>query len=105
LESERRGGLGAESYARVVSNISGYYDNVFHESKASWPLTREGFELMRQRYPESLEILSTYARMACLAEDRTTARRIFDELGGRMVATSWRDQNSFRRCRNWAYSR
>ncbi|MFN2542630.1 MAG: hypothetical protein ABR514_10765 [Chthoniobacterales bacterium] len=104
LEVNRPGGLGAETYARVVSNISGYYYNVFRESKASWPLTREGFELMRQRYPESLEILSSYCRLACLADDRVTARKLFDELGGRMVSGSWRDQNAFRRCRNWAYS-
>jgi hypothetical protein len=33
LEVNRPGGLGAETYARVVDDMSGYYDNVFRESK------------------------------------------------------------------------
>src|ERR1043166_1423971 len=103
LEVNRPGGLGAETYARVVNDMSGYYDNVFSESKASWPLTREGFELMRQKYPESLEISSAYTRLACLAGERALARKLFDELGGRMLTSIWRDQDNFRRFRNWAY--
>jgi len=87
LEINRHGGLGAETYARVVNDMSGNYDNVFRESKASWPLTREGFELMRQRYAESLEISSAYTRLACLAGERALARKLFDELGGRMLTS------------------
>jgi hypothetical protein len=84
--------------------MQSYYENIFRESKASWPLTREGFELMRQRYPESLEILSDYCWLACLADDRALARKLFDQLNGRMLTSIWRDQNNFRRWRNWAYS-
>lgn len=104
LEVDRRKGIGLEAYARVVDKLRPYYENIFRESHASWPFTRDGFELMRQRYPESLEILTSYARVACLAEDRIVARKLFDQLGGRMVSGGWRDENSFRRCRNWAYS-
>lgn len=104
LEINRPNGLGAETYARVVDEMQSYYENIFRESKASWPLTREGFELMRQRYPESLEILSDYCWLACLADDRALARKLFDQLNGRMLTSIWRDQNNFRRWRNWAYS-
>jgi hypothetical protein len=103
LEVNRPNGLGAEAYARVVNALHGYYKNVFRESNASWPLTRDGFESMRQRYPTSLEILSDYCWLACLAEDRALARKLFDELGGRMLANIWGNQNNFRHWRSWAY--
>jgi hypothetical protein len=104
LEINRPKGLGSETYAHVVNAMRDYYENVFRESKAFWPLTRDGFELMRQRYPDSLEILSEYCWLACLADDRALARKLFDELGGRMIKSIWRDQNNFRRWRNWAYN-
>lgn len=104
LEIDRPKGLGLETYARVVAEMSPYYKNIFRESHASWPQVRAGFELMRQRYPDSLDIPSSYCRVACRAEDRVVARKLFDELGGRMVKDMWTDQNAFRQCRNWAYS-
>ena len=102
---QRKGGLGLETYTRVVDAMQSYYTNIFRESKVSWPLTRDGFELMRQRYPNSVEILSDYCWLACLAEDRALARKLFDELGGRMVAAIWSDQKNFQNYRQWAYSR
>ena len=102
---QRKGGLGLETYTRVVDAMQSYYTNIFRESKVSWPLTRDGFELMRQRYPNSMEILSDYCWLACLAEDRALARKLFDELGGRMVAAIWSDQKNFQNYRQWAYSR
>ena len=104
LDLNRPNGLGLETYARVVNALSGYYENIFRESHASWSQTRDGFELIRQRYPDSLAILSEYCRLACSAEDRLSARKLFDELGGRMLKSTWRDQNNFRRRRNWAYN-
>ena len=103
LEDNRPNGLGLETYARVVYALSGYYKNIFRETHASWPQTRDGFELMRQRYPESLEIVSAYCRFACLAEDRPLARKLFEELGGRMIKNIWGDEQKFRNYRNWAY--
>jgi hypothetical protein len=105
LDIERPNGLGLETYARVVNDLAGFYKNVFHESHASWPQTHDGFELMRRRYPDSLEILTNYCWLACLAEDRPVARKLFDDLGGRMLKSFWHDPNKFRRYRNWACSR
>jgi len=104
LEIDRPKGLGLETYSRVVEALNPYYKNIFRETHASWPQAREGFELMRQRYPDSLEILSSYCQLACLAEDRVLARKLFDELGGRMITGAWSDQKNFRHCRNRAYS-
>ena len=105
LEDNRPNGLGLETYARVVYALNGYYKNIFRETHASWPQTRDGFELIRQRYPDSLELLSGYCRLACLAEDRVVARKLFDELRGRMIASVWGDQKNFQNYRHWAYSR
>ena len=104
-ENERPKGLGLETYARVVNAMDDYYKNVFRETHVSWPQTRDGFELMRQRYPDSLEILNAYCRLACLAGDRVSARKLFDELGGRMITNVWGDQDNFRQWRNWVYRR
>ena len=105
LENDRPKGLGLETYARVVNAMDGYYKNIFRETHASWRLTRDGFELMRQRYPDSLDILTRYCRFACLADDRALAQKLFDELGGRMIKNIWGDQESFRKYRDWAYGR
>ncbi len=59
---------------------------------------------MRQRHPASLEILSEYCQLACLADDSGLARKLFDELGGQMIAGTWGGQKDFRHYRNWAYS-
>jgi hypothetical protein len=104
LENDRPKGLGLETYARVVNAMGGYYKNIFRESHASWPMTRDGYALIKQRYPDSLDNLSRYCRLACLAADRDTARKLFDELGGRMITSIWGDRESFRKYRNWAYS-
>lgn len=100
--SERPGGLGAEVYARIVMNLQGYHDNVFRESKASWPRTREGLKLMRERYPQSLEIRSMAARMAVRAGDREFAKESFDLLGDTYLPNVWRKPERFTHFRNWA---
>jgi len=101
-ETKRPGGLGMEIYARVVSVQRGYYKNIFQESTASWPKTCEGFEVMRKRYPESLEILSAYCQLACLAGDRPQARKLFDELGNSVMQYIWGSKDNFLKYRAWA---
>jgi len=101
-EAQRPDGLGWETYARVVAAQRGYYADIFRNTKASWPRTREGFELMRQRYPDDFGIPSTYCRLACVAEDQDTAKKLFTELGTRMQAGPWGDARALARDRAWA---
>jgi hypothetical protein len=103
-ETKRPDGLGMEIYARVVSSQRGYYKNIFQESNASWPKTAQGFELMRQRYPGSLEILSVYCQLACVAGDRPLAKKLFDELGDSVMQDIWESTDNFVRYRAWAAS-
>src|SRR5438874_7514545 len=54
----RPDGLGDEIYARIVMSLRGYYDNIFHETRASWPKVRQGLLVMRKKYPRSRSMLS-----------------------------------------------
>jgi len=57
---------------------------------------------MRQRYPDALDIPSAYCEIACIAEDRATAKRLFEEFGDRLLSRLWRDPARFARDRRWA---
>jgi len=101
----REGGLGLETYARVVNEQSGFYDDVFKESKASWRKTKKGFDEMLMRYPESREILNVYCRLACLADDRERAKELFQKIGPVPEASCWHKKgNQFERAKAWAMS-
>lgn len=100
--AKRPDGLGTEAYARIVINLSGYYDNVFRETQASWLQTRDGLALMRKQYPDSLEILSVSAKLATLAENRELAKELFDQLGDRYLPDVWRKPERFVHYRHWA---
>jgi len=100
--SERQDGLGAEVYARIVIYLAGYHDNIFRETKASWPRTKEGLKLMRERYPDSIKILSQIAKTATAAEDREFAKASFDQLGDVYLPSVWRKPERFIHYRNWA---
>ena len=103
-EAKRPGSLGLEGYARVVIAQSDRYNNIFEETKISWPDTRKGLELLRQKYPDSLQILSSSCKLACLSGDRDLAKQLFEEIGGRMEPNIWKNKNYFIKCRNWAHS-
>lgn len=98
----RPDGLGPEVYARVVIFQRGRYDNIFRETKASWPMTRQGLEQMRQKYPRSVEIISHTAMLAAMAEDRDLAKQMFDQLGERYLPEIWKKPERFVHYRKWA---
>lgn len=79
--SKRTNGLGSEAYARIVIALWRYYDNVFEETKASWPQTRSGLDQMAKKYPHSIEIMTRAAILARLANDREFARVMLNRIG------------------------
>jgi hypothetical protein len=101
-EMQRPQGLGAEGYARVVVCQLDYYDNIFQETKASWPNTRAGMEILRKKYPESLQIAAQYCKTACLAGDRPLAQSLFQVLNGTVDKRVWNGQKEFDKFRTWA---
>lgn len=98
----RANGLGAEVYARIAMRLRGFYDNIFRETKASWPRTKEGIEQLMKKYPESLDLLSNAAILATLAEDRPLAKELFDRLGDRYLPSAWRNAEQLTHYRHWA---
>ena len=98
-----RPGLGLEGYARVVMEQVGYYENIFRDSKASWPKTRDGLEEMRRKYPEWHGLANMYALLACLAGDRPTAQKLFTEIGLQIELGAWYSKWNFIRYWKWAH--
>lgn len=98
----RPGGLGAEIYARIVMDMSGYYDNIFRETKTSWPKVRQGLIEMRQKYPRSFDLLNQTARLSTLSVDRELAKETFGKLGDNYLPSAWGKPERFVRSRKWA---
>ncbi len=101
-EVERPGSLGSEGYARVVWSMKGYYRNVFKQTKANWAETKDGFQVLMQKYPESLQLVNEYAFLASTAGDRVEARKAFDRIGNFVDPFIW-TAGSLNTCRTWAY--
>lgn len=101
-EIARPNGLGHAGYARVVSDLRGYYDDIFSESKASWPAAQQGYEELRKQYPDSAEILNDYARMACAADDKPLANKLFAEIGPKVLPHIWGGRKRFSQMQRWA---
>jgi len=97
-------GAGWEGYTRVILGLACFHDNIFLETTASWPKTKDGFELMRKEYPDSLQVLSNYCKLACMAGDKTEAKALFVELSGRISPSVWTNRANFVKWRNWANS-
>ena len=98
----RPDGLGNEIYARIVMSLRGYYKNIFHETKASWPRARAGLDQMRQRYPRSLDVINETALLAVMANDHALAKEMFDKLGDQYFSDVWEKPEYFVRSRKWA---
>jgi len=95
-------GNSAALFARIVWMLSPYYRNIFSETEARWEPMKEGFENLCAEYPDSDWILNAYARFACIAGDRKTAKALFLKLSGRYVQTAWPSITTFNELETWA---
>ena len=102
--ADRLGGAeGDAMYARIVWSKDEYYrESVFKESDASWERNSRGYQELLRRYPHSLELQSQYAFLAAEAEDRDTARQMFERIGPRVDPEVWTTRDYFVSVRNWA---
>jgi hypothetical protein len=107
--AKRPDGLGAEVYARIVMRLAAFHGNIFKDSKASWPKTKEGLDILHKKYPDSVEILSYAALLATFAHDNKAAKAYFEELGDRFLEKNserqtriWPSKESFIHYRKWA---
>jgi hypothetical protein len=102
--SSRPDGLGMETYARIVFFLVPYHKNIFQDSKASWPKTREGLAQMRKRLSDSPYAISVTALLATMAQDRGLAKEMFDRLDGACLANVWPKREFFLQCQKWAHT-
>jgi len=86
---------GDEVYARILQCLGAYHNDIFRETGVSWPKARKGFELMMQRYPDSLEIRSQAAKLGAMAGDFAFAKEQFAAIGKEYHASVWCDGNEF----------
>jgi hypothetical protein len=98
----RPDGLGVELYARIVIRQRGFYDNVFRETKASWPKTKEGLKVLTEKYPDSLGTLSEAALLAAHAQDQPAAKEWFAKIGDRYLPDVFEKPERFVHYRHWA---
>jgi hypothetical protein len=100
--ARREGGSGAQGYARIVLSLSGFYDNIFEETEADWPITREGLGELVANHPDSLVFPNSAALLAAKAEDREFAAAMFDVIGDRYYQGAWESPELFVMVREWA---
>jgi hypothetical protein len=95
--------LGLEVYARIVFSLSGKYKNIFSESKASWEKTKAGYDLIRQRHPESTMVIRDYLKLCQKANDRDQAKLLLKQLDNRFDSKVWSNFDMVIRTYKWAY--
>ena len=100
--AERKGGLGAEAYARIVIGLRSYEGQIFQKSEASWPKTKEGLMILRKKYPDSLRFINEGALLATMASDQAYAKEMFDLLGDTYMRSVFSKPDRFAHYRNWA---
>jgi len=98
----RPDGLGAEVYARIVIKLFSFYDNIFRDTKASWPKTREGLQIMLKKYPKSVELQHRAALLATFGNDRKMAKELFDKIGDTYLPSVYRKPEVYEHYRHWA---
>ena len=103
-EMQRKDGLGAEGYARLVFSMKGFYKNVFKETQARWAPVKEGYLAMLKKYPDAKRLLSQYACLAVLADDRPAAHEAFERMEGHGDPSVW-SADGVARYQEWAYRR
>lgn len=104
-------GFGGEEgdilYARMVWDMHAnrVYGNIFKESKISWSRTKRGFQLLQERYPDSLAVISEFCYLCGQAGDRATMKALFAKIDGRVDLRIWEEKQRFVTDRQWAFAR
>jgi hypothetical protein len=92
---------GESMYARIYWHVGEALDTELSGPDVNWKRIRAGFDDIVKRYPDSWN-LNHYARMACLAGDAPTARRVLARMKDEVEQTAWPDRVTYRRCVQFA---
>ena len=94
---------GAALYARLYMSASGCGTcnqkfNLFHDTLASWPEMKKGFDDLLRQYPHSAWNLNKYASFACQAGDKATFQAVRFRMGKNVIPDAWRSNYSLDLC-------
>lgn len=90
-------------YARVVWGTLGTPSKKrYQEAGIDWAKFKQGFEDLVQRTPDSLWNKNAFCYFACMADDRETARRLFEELQDSYAPSIWGEEETFAYNKRWA---
>lgn len=105
MESADKRGKGTESdkfYALLIWNLEMHRfldQNSFAQTELSWEKTKAGFDALLKENPNSLILLSEYAKIADLADDKSKCKELFNKLGNRCEAGIWGGRDGWQKWR------
>ena len=93
---------GMGMYARIYWYVSSssFETDLFTKSMADWSNMKSGFEDILKRYPDTWNS-NNYARFACMAEDRGTAKDLMSTIGNEPIEQAWQPISLFSKCQQW----
>lgn len=89
----------ARLYWHAYSVIWG--DDLFRNSRVDWARMRDGIDAVLASFPDPWN-RNNFAYLACLKQDRETARRLLDGISGPPLMTVWKAKPILEGCRAWA---
>jgi hypothetical protein len=102
ITSECEGqGMYTRIYWRAIDSNSDFRNKPFENSYVNWEMMKMGFEDIVTRYPTAWNI-NSFARFACLAQDKETTRRLIDQIGDNPALEAWTEKTTFPGCKAWA---
>ena len=103
--ADKRGGEeGDMLYMFIARRLAEWQgkEDFFDYAEISWPRMKRGFEA-RIKNPRFVNLeLNHYCYFACLMKERSTAKRLFDEIGSQWRSEAWGNQGVFEQWRKWA---
>jgi hypothetical protein len=88
-------------YARVYWHLTSFEPqdfDLFHDSLASWPEMKTGFESLMRSYPKSRWNLNVFASFACRADDAATYGPLRTRIGKGVWFDAWPTNYSIEVC-------
>ena len=102
--ADARGGEDGDLLYLVIACSQAWTEDeqLFRNTDISYQRMQRGWEASLRRSWRKETATNCYARYACFANDRPTAKRLFQSLGPAWDPDAWEDRQTFVRWKNWA---
>lgn len=102
--ADARGGEDGDLLYLVIACSQAWTEeeDFFKNTDFSYQRMQRGLEASLRRSPYKRAATNSYARFACFANDRPTAKRLFQSMGPTWETNCWEDRKTFVRWNNWA---